>query len=138
MKQWAKRAVLFGVDGAGTFFDQTPTPNIDRIFRNGAVCRRALTEMPTISAECWGSILHGVDCRRHGLTNWATGKKPFPADSPYPSVFRVIRENRPDAELASFCEWGNVNFGIIENNLGVYEVNAQGDEIGRASCRERV
>ena len=45
MKQWAKRAVLFGIDGAGTFFEQTPTPNIDRIFRNGAVCRRALEEM---------------------------------------------------------------------------------------------
>ena len=49
MKQWAKRVVLFGVDGAGTFFEQTPTPNIDRIFRNGAVCRRALTELPSIS-----------------------------------------------------------------------------------------
>ena len=119
MKQWAKRAVLFGIDGAGTFFEQTPTPNIDRIFRDGAICRRALTEIPTISAECWGSILHGVDCSRHGLTNWSTGKKPFPVDSPYPSVFRVIRENRPDAELSSFCDWGNVNIGIIENNLGV-------------------
>ena len=133
MKQWAKRVILFGVDGAGTFFEQTPTPNIDRIFRDGAVCRRALTELPSISAECWGSILHGVDCRRHGLTNWASGKKPFPADSPYPSVFRVIRENRPDAELASFCEWANINIGIIENNLGVYEVNAEGDELIRAA-----
>ena len=133
MKQWAKRVVLFGVDGAGTFFEQTPTPNIDRIFRNGAVCRRALTELPSISAECWGSILHGVDCRRHGLTNWATGKRTFPTDSPYPSVFRVIRENRPNAEMASFCEWGNVNYGIIENNLGVYEVNAEGDELIQAA-----
>ena len=133
MKQWAKRVVLFGVDGAGTFFEQTPTPNIDRIFRLGAVSRRTLTEMPTISAECWGSILHGVDCRRHGLTNWVTGKRPFPTDSPYPSVFRVIRENRPDAEMASFCEWNNINFGVIENNLGVYEVCAQGDELLRAA-----
>ena len=46
---------------------------------------------------------------------------------------RVIRENRPDAELASFCEWGNVNFGIIENHLGVYKVNAMGDELTRKS-----
>ncbi len=133
MKQWAKRVILFGIDGAGTFFEQTATPNIDRVFRDGAICRRALTEMPTISAECWGSILHGVDCRRHGLTNWVTGKRPFPVDSPYPSVFRVIRENRPDAQLASFCEWGNVNLGIIEDNLGVYKVNALGDELIQAA-----
>jgi len=125
MKAWAKRVVLFGVDGAGTFFEQTPTPNIDRIFRNGAVSRRTLTEMPTISAECWGSMLHGVDCRRHGLTNWRTGKRPYPVDSPYPSVFRVIREHMPQAELASFCDWNNVNFGIIEDGLGVYKYHAK-------------
>ena len=124
MKAWAKRVVLFGIDGAGTFFEQTETPNIDRIFKNGAVCRRALTELPSISAECWGSILHGVDCRRHGLTNWATGRRPYPADSPYPSVFRVIREHRPEAEMASFCDWNNVNFGIIEDGIGVYKFHA--------------
>ncbi len=125
MKAWAKRAVLFGIDGAGTFFEQTPTPNMDRIFKNGAVSRRTLTEIPTISAECWGSMLHGVDCRRHGLTNWVTGRRPYPADSPYPSVFRVIREHRKDAELASFCDWNNVNFGIIEDGLGVYKYHAK-------------
>ena len=125
MKAWAKRVVLFGVDGAGTFFEQADTPNIDRIFKNGAVSRRTLTEMPTISAECWGSMLHGVDCRRHGLTNWVTGRRPFPTDSPYPSVFRVIREKMPEAELASFCDWNNVNFGIIEDGLGIYKYHAK-------------
>ena len=125
MKAWAKRAVLFGVDGAGTFFERASTPNMDRIFANGAVSRRTLTEIPTISAECWGSMLHGVDCRRHGLTNWLTGKRPYPADSPYPSVFRVIREQRRDAQLASFCDWDNVNIGIIEEGLGVYKYHAR-------------
>ena len=124
MKAWAKRVVLFGIDGAGTFFEQADTPNMDRIFKNGAVCRRTLTEIPTISAECWGSILHGVDCRRHGLTNWVTGRRPYPKDSPYPSVLRVIREHRPDAEMASFCEWNNVNLGIVEDGLGVYQFSA--------------
>ena len=31
-----KRVALIGVDGAGTFFRQTDTPNIDRIFENGS------------------------------------------------------------------------------------------------------
>ena len=129
MKKWAKRSVLFGIDGAGTYFEQADTPNIDRIFKNGAVSRRTLTEIPTISAECWGSMLHGVDCRCHGLTNWATGRRPFPADSPYPSVFRVIREHRPEAEMASFCDWNNVNTGIIEENIGVYKYHAPDSEL---------
>ena len=129
MKAWAKRVILFGIDGAGTFFEQADTPNIDRIFKNGAVCRRTLTEIPTISAECWGSMLHGVDCRRHGLTNWKSGRTPFPKDSPYPSVFRVVREHRPDAELASFCDWNNVNYGIIEDGLGIYKYHAKDCEL---------
>ena len=125
MKAYAKRVVLFGIDGAGTFFERTPTPNIDRIFENGAVSRRTLTELPSISAECWGSMLHGVDCGRHGLTNWLSGHRPFPADSPYPSVFRVIREHRPDAQMASFSDWKNINIGIIEDGLGVYKYSAK-------------
>ena len=124
MKALAKRVILFGIDGGGTFFEQANTPNLDRIFKDGAVSRRTLTELPSISAECWGSILHGVDCRRHALTNWIAGHRPFPADSPYPSVFRVIRENMPDAQMASFCDWKAINIGIVEDGLGVEKLNA--------------
>ncbi len=69
LKKQTKRVILFGIDGAGTFFEQAETPNIDRIFKEGAVSNRTLTELPSISAECWGSMLHGVDCTMHGLTN---------------------------------------------------------------------
>ena len=62
LKKQTKRVILFGIDGAGTFFEQAETPNIDRIFKEGAVSNRTLTELPSISAECWGSMLHGVDC----------------------------------------------------------------------------
>lgn len=119
-----KRVVLFGIDGAGTYFEQADTPNMDRIFRNGAVSRRTLTELPSISAQCWGSMLHGVECARHGLTNSMADEIPYPVDSPYPSVFRVIREAMPEAKLASFCDWGSVNIGIIENDIDVYKLNA--------------
>lgn len=118
-----KRVVLFGIDGAGTFFEQANTPNIDRIFKNGAISHRTLTENPTVSAECWGAMLHGVDCKHHRLSNWVAANRPFPVDSPYPSVFRVIREHMPDAKLASFCDWAPINYGIIEDNLGVYKYN---------------
>ena len=116
-----RRAVLFGIDGGGTYFEQASTPFMDRIFAEGAVCRRTLTEIPTVSAECWGAMLHGVDRHDHQLTNWIAGVKDFPADSPYPSVFRVIREARPDAKLAAFSDWNPINRGIIEADLGVHK-----------------
>lgn len=119
-----KRVVLFGIDGAGTFFEQAETPNMDRIFKNGAVSRRTLTELPSISGQCWGSMLHGVECARHGLTNSIADTVPYPIDSPYPSVFRVIREAMPDAKLASFSDWGSINVGIIEDGIDVYKYHA--------------
>ena len=52
-----KRVALIGVDGAGNFFRNTSTPNIDRIFDGGSVAYDVYTATPSISAECWGSML---------------------------------------------------------------------------------
>lgn len=119
--------VLIGVDGGGAFFKQAETPNLDKIFQNGAVSYNVLTSKPTISAQCWGSMLHGVTPEFHGLTNGIVGATPFATDSLFPSVFRVIRENNADAKLASFCNWNPINIGIIEDNLGVVKGTASND-----------
>lgn len=118
-----KRVVVLGVDGAGSFFANTSTPNIDRIFENGAVTYDALTMIPSISAECWASCLMGVLPKCHQRTNFIADKEPYPTDSLYPSVFRVIREKRPASILASISYWPAVNVGMIEDNLGVHKVS---------------
>ena len=128
------RVVLLGVDGAGTFFRDTDTPNLDRIFRRGAVSYDVLTAAPTISAECWGSMLLGVTPGIHRLTNSIVSERPYNVDSDFPSVFRVIRENDPEAELASFCNWSPINRGIIENNLGVHKETGSDAEITEKIC----
>ena len=117
-----KHVFVIGVDGAGSFFRETETPRLDEIFGNGAVSYDVLTSNPTISAQCWGSMLLGVTPEVHGLTNSIVGDIPYPVkDSPAPSAFRVIRENMPDVTLASFCNWNPINVGIIEEGLGVYK-----------------
>ena len=123
-----KYVVVIGVDGGGTFFNQTSTPNIDKIFANGAVSYDTLTSNPSISAQSWGSLFHGVTPEFHGLNNTNTGNTPYPVDSPYPSFFRVIRENDQNAVLASFSHWKNINVGIIEDGLGVYKYGGVADE----------
>ena len=116
-----KHVVILGVDGAGAFFKDTDTPRCDEIFEGGAFTYAAQAQKPTISAQNWGAILHGVLPEFHGLTNAIVAAAPYPIDSPFPSIFRVARGAWPDAPLASFCVWDCVNFGIIENNLGVVE-----------------
>ena len=114
-----KHVVIIGVDGGGNFFKDTYTPRCDEIFKNQATTYRSKTSYPTISAQCWGSMLHGVLPEFHGLTNEIASSTPFPEDSPYPSIFRVVREAMPEAALASFVNWKAINKGIVEDNLGI-------------------
>lgn len=122
-----KYVVIIGVDGAGTFFKDAETPNLDDIFESGAITYDCLTANPTISAQCWGSLLHGVTPSVHGLTNAVVESTAYPTDSKYPSFFRVIRENNENAILASFCNWNPINVGIIENNINVEKGTASND-----------
>jgi formylglycine-generating enzyme required for sulfatase activity len=122
--------IFIGVDGGGTFFRDADTPNLDKIFADGAVTYSCLCENPTISAENWGAMLHGVKREIHGLTNGLAYSTPYPDDSPYPSVFRVIRENMPGAKLASICSWNPINLGVIENGIGVFKDKVPDDDAG--------
>ncbi len=121
-----KHVVIIGVDGGGAFFQEAVTPNLDRIFADGAVTYEAQTMHPSISAQCWGSLLHGVLPEFHGLTNSAS--TPYPMDSEFPSFFRLVRESDPDCDLASFNNWNVINEGIIENEINVYKDHADSDE----------
>ena len=120
--------ILIGVDGGGAFFRDADTPNLDKIFADGAVTYACLCENPTISAENWGAMLHGVKREIHGITNGLAYSTPYPTDSPYPSVFRVIRENMPEAKLASICSWNPINIGVVENGIGVFKDKVPDDD----------
>jgi len=116
-----KRVAILGVDGMGRFNSKAATPCMDELFAAGAVTYGAVTSIPTISGECWGSMLHGVGPKTHGLNNEVVSKRPYDVNSPYPSIFRIARENMPEAKLASFSHWNPINTGIIEENLDVYK-----------------
>ena len=122
-----KHVVIIGVDGGGAFFKDTDTPRCDEIFNGQATTYRSKTSFPTISAQCWGSILHGVLPEFHKLTNESIKTTPYPDNSLYPSIFRVAREAMPEAELASFVEWDPINVGIVENGFDITKVTGNDD-----------
>lgn len=111
--------IVVGIDGAGSFIKDAYTPEFDRIFAQGAVTYSALASNPTISAECWGSMLLGVGPEVHKLTNEIVSTQPYPTDAPFPSLFRRLRQKYPEAKLGSFCDWGPITKGIVEKNLNV-------------------
>lgn len=122
-----KHVVILGVDGAGAFFRNTDTPHMDAIFADGTFTYGWKAVYPSISAQNWGAMLHGVLPEFHRLTNEIVASRPYDPAGPYPSVFRVVREAMPDATLASFCNWAAVNIGIIEDGLGVEKWNGPND-----------
>jgi predicted AlkP superfamily pyrophosphatase or phosphodiesterase len=133
MKRY-NHVIVIGVDGAGAFVKQADTPCFDRIFADGAVTYSALASNPTISAECWGSMLLGVGPEVHKLTNGIVSSTPYPVDSAFPSLFRRIREVMPDAELGSYCDWNPITFGIVENNQNVANATAHDTDLMPMIC----
>lgn len=125
---------VIGIDGAGSWIKDAHTPNFDKIFENGAITYKALSSRPTISAECWGSMLIGVGPEIHGLTNDIVSSVPYDVSSPFPSLFRRIREAYPDAVLGSYCDWNPITFGIVENNIGVSHDTATDTELTPVVC----
>ncbi len=126
--------IVIGVDGAGSWFKDADTPCFDEIFKNGAITYKALSSKPTISAECWGSMLIGVGPEIHKLTNNRVSFFPYPVWSKNPTVFRRIRRAYPEAELGSFCDWNPINKGIVEMKLGVNKQTAGDKELTPLIC----
>lgn len=128
---------VIGVDGMGAFNADTPTPNLDRIFQNGACTCRALSMDPTISAENWGAMLLGADPTVHKLTNSIVSNRVY-TNRALPSVFTRLRRAFPDAYLASVVNWDPINHGIVEHDVGVDLVTAADDEALTPLIVERV
>ncbi len=122
-----KYVALIGVDGAGAFFADANTPCIDEIFKDGAVTYTMQSEFPSISAQNWGSMLHGIAPEIHGLENSIVDVISYDSKSNYPSIFRILREKYPDMTMASFNLWDSINIGIIEEGIGVYKKTSDTD-----------
>ena len=114
-----KHVIIIGIDGAGNFHQKCNTPNMDEIFLgNGAWTDFCRASTPSISAQCWGSMLLGIKPSVHKLTNDIIGSKEY-KNADYPTIFKLVREAHPDAELGSFCNWYPISDGIVERDINV-------------------
>lgn len=112
---------VIGVDGGGNYFNKTDTPNMDRIFANGATTYSATTEIPSSSTENWTSMFLGVSSDVHGC--------PGQIDSsfPYPSIFRLVRQAYPESDIFSAVSWNTIN-SFIEWDIGLLDYRRENDK----------
>lgn len=123
--------VVLGVDGMGNFNLIADTPNMDAIFEGGATTDRALVENPSASAQGWGSLLTGFTCDVHGFTNNSIGQGPNENDA-IPTIFKLLKDQRPEAQAVSYCCWNTINNGIVENIDGVVKEYVKDENMGTA------
>ena len=92
--------VLVTIDGARPDgIAKAPTPNIDRLVKDGAHTWTARSVMPSITLPCHTSIFRGVSPQRHGITS----NHFSPMARPVPSLFDIA--HLAGKKTAMFYNW---------------------------------
>jgi hypothetical protein len=82
------------------------------------------SEVPTVSGPGWVTALTGVWANKHGVHS----NESEATDAQFPSVFKRLRDARPDAYIASLSSWGPINTqylvrDVAGNNLNLSDVS---------------
>lgn len=116
-----KKLVFIILDGIpAQDLERVATPNLDQVIQKGGYARAfaggqkgGYSESPTISAVGYNSILTGTWAHKHQV--WGNG-----IESPnyqYWTIFRYLREARPDAKLSIFSTWQDNRTKLLGENL---------------------
>ncbi len=102
---WADDAkvLIIGIDGCRPdALLAAQTPNIDRLWRDGAFSFHATTDRITYSGPCWTSMLTGVWSDKHGIISNKYDRLPL---SEFPHFFARIKQANPEIFTASIARW---------------------------------
>lgn len=112
----AKRVILLSLDGICVEgFKQARTPNLDSLLAQGSLSLETRVVMPSVTLPNWTSHLTGSGPELHGVVDngWTIDQFKLPAietdaDGYYPSVFKVLKENKADMKTAFYYNWPNL------------------------------
>ena len=135
-KSKAGRVIVIGVDGMSPDgISNSPTPVIDSIMEQGSYTMTARAVLPTSSSPNWKSMISGSDTEQHGVTSnkWKQDKFILPATATgiediYPTIFGVLREQRPGATIAAIYDWKGFGRLLEQSALDYDSYRATGRE----------
>ena len=108
----AKHVVLIGLDGWGAYsVEKADMPNVKRLMAEGSYTLKKRSVLPSSSAVNWASMYMGAGPELHGYTEWGSQTPELPsrvvnAHRIFPTVFSLLREAAPDAEIGNICDVG--------------------------------
>lgn len=114
--QIAKRVIILGLDGLSVPGYQTAKhPHLDDLMANGSISFTTRTVMPSVTLPNWTSHLTGSGPEQHGVdgNGWTLAEHTLPAveqdaEGYAPSIFKILKEQIPQAKTAYYYNWGNL------------------------------
>ncbi len=129
--------LVIGIDGLGPIgIKEAETPHLDQLIAQGAHSFTARAVMPTSSAPNWASMIMGAGPEQHGIVAnppWLPKQERFdpvvtgPEGKQFPTMFAVMRAQRPDAVLAVVHDWDGF-FTLLERKALDVLINGKGEE----------
>jgi predicted AlkP superfamily pyrophosphatase or phosphodiesterase len=108
----AQKVVVIGVDGLSVE-GVAHAPHIREFMTRSAWTLEARGVLPTLSSPNWASVIGGAGTEQHGITSngWFRKMVEFRPvcqgpDGKFPTIFDVLRAQRPGSKIALFLEWG--------------------------------
>ncbi|MDR3094601.1 MAG: alkaline phosphatase family protein [Bacteroidales bacterium] len=126
-KQFPKgieHVVVIGLDGlSSTGFHAATKPCMDSLMHQGAYNYKVRCILPSVSTPNWNAMLCGAGPEITGAVNnsWKAQDFSFPypvmsQSHSFPNIFRIIREQKPDAELGAIYQWNGFH-NLLEDEL---------------------
>ncbi len=132
----AKHIVVIGVDGMSPDgILNANTPNMDYLMENGSYTLHARAVLPTSSSSNWASMIMGAGPEQHGITSNGWERDDYilppvtvgPDKVVFPTIFGVVREQMPEAEIGAIYHWGG--FGRLFEKAPVnYDIHVEGEQ----------
>lgn len=111
-----QRVIVLALDGISIEgFKTAKTPCLDALLAEGALSLDTRVVMPSVTLPNWTSHLTGSGPEQHGIfgNGWTLEKNKYPMpakdeDGYYPSVFYVLKQNRPEVQIGFYYNWINL------------------------------
>lgn len=123
----AEHVIIVGLDGWGAYsVPKADMPNVKALMDAGCFTLKKRTVSPSSSAPNWASMFMGAPVELHGYTKWGSKTPEIPSrvvnkNGIFPTVFSIMREQRPEAEIGVLYEWDGIKHLVDTLSLSHHE-----------------
>ena len=124
---------FIGLDGWGSYsVEKSEMTNIKRLMKEGSYTLKKRTVLPSHSAANWASMFMGVGPEVHGFYECCSKTPDLEPRLTYkngifPTVFQLLRDKEPDAEIGCLYEWSGIKYLIDTMSVNYYSKIPQED-----------